>query len=59
VEHPLELTERRIVGRVCGEDVAVDLDGALAIAELLLERLAEAELQLGDLRVALRELDLP
>ena len=41
--------ERGLVRRVLGQDLAVHLDGALAIAQLVLERLTEAELQRRDL----------
>ncbi len=45
VEHALEGAQRLLVGRVLLEDVAVDLDRALLVVELDLQRLAEPELQ--------------
>ena len=58
MEHLLEGAERALVRRLRGQDLAIDLDGALAVAELGLEGLAEAELQRSHLTIALGELDL-
>ena len=49
VEHVLEGAERRFVRRMAVRISRYDLDRALAITELRLERLAEAELEVGDL----------
>ena len=50
--------ERAFVRRMVGEDLAIDLDGALAITELGLEGVTEAVLEIRDLGIVLGELDL-
>ena len=58
VEHVLEGRQRARMLRLIDEDLAVDIDRALAIAESGLEHVAQPELELGDLAVVVREIDL-
>ena len=44
--------------RITGQDLAIDLDGAVDVAQRLLEQLSESELQRHDLGIADRQTNL-